>query len=523
MGFFKKKPVMLNNEKDCCEPPVSYCIDLTNFSYDENTYILSITTDCGNTFTVDLSSLAPDGVIVSLVYDPVTGILTITTSLGNIYTTAITGTLTIANTVFVTQNGSDATGLRQRLDKPFKTPWAAIAAANPGDTVIVYPGAYVNTNTISTDYLAKDKVILHMYKGASITYSGGSPNTVQPLWDQGANITFVIRGNGVLNLATSGSTAVVNYMSGYSNYDIELDELLMSSRLFSTNGQRSRFKVQKITIAGAASFITWRNTVLTQSESIIDCEEFYHPSSSQVLTPIDHRNFESTGNIVFKSGTVTKGPVFTNTAFLYFSSCRCPVTVDIDRFVEPSAYAVAHYIGIFIGTSSPNVNVSVRNINATLGMWSFASAYSTDPTNGRIHLEGKLTAGAAVASAHIMATGSRLTLDYNLELTNDFTAYSMDFSNVQTTILMEGRIRYRTTQPAATSAPFRNNNSGGLAAPSASLHRLTVDTNTDYIMIGAGPTLANINCMSVYSNKGFNPALHAAAIEPITVSPAITL
>jgi len=60
--------------------------------------------------------------------------------------------LTIQNTIFVSKNGNDSTGLVERLDKPFLTITAAINAANTaypsrGESIrpliVVYPGKYV--------------------------------------------------------------------------------------------------------------------------------------------------------------------------------------------------------------------------------------------------------------------------------------------------------------------------------------------------------------------------------------------
>ena len=54
--------------------------------------------------------------------------------------------LQVDNTVFVMKNGNDSTAQRERFDLPFLTVEAAVAAANNGDTVIVYPGQYTEAN-----------------------------------------------------------------------------------------------------------------------------------------------------------------------------------------------------------------------------------------------------------------------------------------------------------------------------------------------------------------------------------------
>lgn len=52
-------------------------------------------------------------------------------------------------TLTVSKNGSDATGIRGRLDKPFLTIRGALNASSSGDLIIVYPGTYEEASPIS--------------------------------------------------------------------------------------------------------------------------------------------------------------------------------------------------------------------------------------------------------------------------------------------------------------------------------------------------------------------------------------
>lgn len=52
------------------------------------------------------------------------------------------GSSTSGNSLFVDVDGSDATGTRERFDKPFLTLEAALAAASSGDCIFVRPGHY---------------------------------------------------------------------------------------------------------------------------------------------------------------------------------------------------------------------------------------------------------------------------------------------------------------------------------------------------------------------------------------------
>jgi hypothetical protein len=73
----------------------------------------------------------------------------------------------LENTLFVSKNGDDSTGTRNRLDLPFLGIEAAILAANPGDCIIVLPGAYVTTELLATD------TSLYLYPNTTVKFTGG--------------------------------------------------------------------------------------------------------------------------------------------------------------------------------------------------------------------------------------------------------------------------------------------------------------------------------------------------------------
>lgn len=73
------------------------------------------------------------------------------------------------NVVHVMKNGNDSTGLRNRLDKPFLTPGAAQGVAQPGDTIVIWPGTY-NSQLLTVN-------VNYMLIGATITGSGAAAFT----------------------------------------------------------------------------------------------------------------------------------------------------------------------------------------------------------------------------------------------------------------------------------------------------------------------------------------------------------
>lgn len=98
-----------------------------------------------------------------------------------------------ASRVFVSKGGSDATGLRGRLDKPFLTLAAAKAAATAGDTIFVAPGTYAENN------LLKDGVNWHFDAGAIVSFTDPGSGTGYGIFDDRASgaATCKITGDGV--------------------------------------------------------------------------------------------------------------------------------------------------------------------------------------------------------------------------------------------------------------------------------------------------------------------------------------
>jgi len=80
--------------------------------------------------------------------------------------TGIVANTDFTQSLFVTPSGDDGTAVVGDMLKPFQTILAATASANPGDTIIVYPGVYFPTSQILKDY-----VNYYFYPGAIVSGS----------------------------------------------------------------------------------------------------------------------------------------------------------------------------------------------------------------------------------------------------------------------------------------------------------------------------------------------------------------
>lgn len=173
-----------NNCSDCnpcnpckCEnryqgPDIPQVGITTGMTYDEVLEVLS-------NYTSDVNF--EDGVgIESEGYNPLTGVLTLNFTDGTSYSTGdlrgqqgpagsngldgIPGPnqLLIENTLIVSKNGNDSTGVRNDWAKPFLTITGANAAAQPSDLIIVYPGTYSESNVVLSN------ISYYFYKGAIV-------------------------------------------------------------------------------------------------------------------------------------------------------------------------------------------------------------------------------------------------------------------------------------------------------------------------------------------------------------------
>lgn len=165
-----------------------------------------------------LVSFTQSSVIESVDYAslPVTGLgsrLYITLNNNNTYRwdgaayQPITGLLLTTNIIYVSKSGNDTLGARHDLGKPFLTVEAAVAVAQAGDLIKIFPGTYTITSNI-----AKDGVSYYLEPGAVLikTTSGNMFDTT------GFTTSFDVFGYGEFRKTTnSGYICRFNSSFGY--------------------------------------------------------------------------------------------------------------------------------------------------------------------------------------------------------------------------------------------------------------------------------------------------------------------
>lgn len=538
MSLFSRGPIKLQDKKECCTEDVTggLCIPIDNFTWSGSpTYLLTIT-DCGSPYVVDLSDLAPDGVVNSVTYNPITRELIITTTEPNNFTVTIPDYL-IANTIYVMENGNDSTGTRERLDLPFATPWAAIAAAQPGDTVIVHPHTYVWPNQVTTQRLIKDGVNMFCHPGTVINFSSTATTTgTSPFSDDGVQVIGGIYGHGEFTfLGTSPGSLTIALQNINSEVTIECKSFYNRTRLTSTGAKKFIMRGEKHT-GGDTSIIrmfmaTPQPTIFIHEFDEVVQDNTYNASTSGngAFSPYQLRNFTEQGSINIKVKRLQYRTSFSSQGLFFCQFLACPVNIDTNtEYIGDGTGYDAHYN--LIGSSEAcsalwNVKVSSKN-HSGMG-WRWGLGGGVGPNYGKFYFTGVhktpisgtiSAAGRATFSG--MSSLSKLELNLDLQVENRTTTldYWYDFIIASTNIhYVTGKLRFVTTD--VTAAPFRIPNSGTNGVPY--LKNLTVETDSTYLAEGGGAPQLSVPCMAVYSNKGFDPVLHAAAIEPLTVSPAV--
>lgn len=106
-----------------------------------------------------------------------------------------------AGGVWVSKSGSDSTGTRGDVTKPFLTLGAAKTNALSGDTIFVMPGTYDEKNLLKTG------VNWHFFRGAKVIYTGAEQGAIFEDDSDGANTNIISSITGYGEFDNQGSAA----------------------------------------------------------------------------------------------------------------------------------------------------------------------------------------------------------------------------------------------------------------------------------------------------------------------------
>jgi hypothetical protein len=284
--------------------------------------------------------------------------------------------------------GNDATGLRQRQDKPFLTVAAACAAASSGDLVYVRPGTYAETVAWS-----KNGVTVFMPAGVLINYS------VFLISNPG---TFTILGQG--DLQGAAGSRLVNVSVASQNIQLTFRDLGVTggggTAVFQLNSAGNFIKVRCRNINAAIDanvVFSYGNTWAINGNTLdVWADENMGNTSGTGLGFAQVRgNFPTYRFACGRTMFSTAGNVIDTT----FAGGNAPLFLQADTFSAP---------GGLIGTSALGataaLTVSGRIISASSG------AGVNWPSAGSISLQGfsfisGVTAGLNITAGTVSVVG----------------------------------------------------------------------------------------------------------------------
>ena len=450
--------------------------------------------------------------------------------------------LNIDTVLTVTKSGNDTTAAVQKHDfhKPWLNPTVAMAAADVGDTVVVYPGVYkIGPGGLTDDgsqYMVKNGVTLYMMPGAVIHYTTtfNSPMSI-PFFDNNVASIFNIRGRGTF-IFDADTTRTVDYFlvttNQASTVDWEFDSITIKRRWGSSS-------------AATINFAKWRMVGRKYVNTESGVFEFRFPvESTAKLIDIDIEELIITRTYVDKiQWAVTRlvNLVDGHIVNIRYGTVTYPHAVDTGGFHENVACDDNSIINLTIdnikrtGTDSYKDHIVFHNGDASKGTYTIKNIHtkkglirSIAATGGAAcrtaYLQGNVYSNTNIAD--YMMKFETVNLQYKIELDivhngtseYDFGIYAKDSNKVK----ISGYLSWANSLQEPIHLDF-----------GSSVKALTV-WNLMLSQIGSTYSVANINAsntvnlhvMNTFASKVIRPAGGAYSaitedIGTITVDPVV--
>jgi len=155
----------------------------------------------------------------------------------------------LTQSLFVSPSGDNSTAVVGDITKPFQTILSATASANIGDTIIVYPGTYLD----ETGNIVKDGVNYYFYPGAFVSSSNSK------IIDTG-DLTYPInfRGNGTFETNIDDSAFSISAPKGVFEFN-----LLHHKGVGSLGSEKDTLEISQPTSAPNAEILEVKGSIIT--------------------------------------------------------------------------------------------------------------------------------------------------------------------------------------------------------------------------------------------------------------------
>lgn len=317
--------------------------------------------------------------------------------------TGISAGTDFTQSLFVSPSGDNSTAVVGDMSKPFATILGATGSANPGDTIIVYPGTYEPTSQI-----IKDHVNYYFHPGAIVT---GSIALMEGTFD---NIN--VRGYGTFDV--SGN---VTGISVTANGHIEVDKFVIRG-ITTTNRKRMTFN------GSGSGLLELKGTGIAEGPGG-RASEIFSFGTGEVLADIQAFDNTTIGDVCIEvTGAGTKNinayavSKMGHAAFIYTSNY--PEAISLTGHFETQNQANKYALYLYTGNGA-DIKVDAHIVG---------SIYSLNSNNHLTQIHGSQVCSASPSNdAAVSCYNGEHLLNQYLRCSTP-TAYYLDNVNGQVTV-----------------------------------------------------------------------------------------
>ena len=333
------------------------------------------------------------------------GTATFINNVGGLFSvTGFTGVGNLEKTLFVDPNGSDSTGTKGNLFKPFLTLEAAKNAAINGDLIYVFPGTY-NVTTTATEGLAKD------------------------------GISYYFSPNCIINKATSGDMFRANgFIYGFRVYGYgNFNKTVTSGSIFSSNNILVYGSITSVgSLTSGAGYTTGPKTTTGGSGTgfVVNVNSI---NGTGGITALSITNAGST----YKVGDVITINGGTSPATITITAILTEFNTDADISFEANDLYSTLSSSVFDIRSTARFNIKFNNLLSTNSGAGFfiessnvnVNMYSISITNA-MAFRGGTGSLTGMASSNLTVNGYQISATVNSAYVIALSAGSTAYFNV---------------------------------------------------------------------------------------------
>lgn len=244
----------------------------------------------------------------------------------------------LGNCYFISKNGNDTTGKKGTDIRPFLTIAAVLAVYTTGDTIILMPGVWDESFSLSTN------VNFFFMNGAKIIYSGTAAHCI----DFTAGTKYIFSGDVYIERTAGTTTDTVIKFSSSSNSQVKFSNTTIISNNtycidFNTTNSSIRFEQSLIISSSSVAVVTLSSAL---NIAFIDCA--LRSKSSSSSASVFKITVSFTNTLIFKNTSLTNDYA---TGYSFSYQTFAVVAFFSDIIVTNTVFGMGTFTNTIIGTS----------------------------------------------------------------------------------------------------------------------------------------------------------------------------